>query len=628
MPWRKVTAPVIATTLVLVAVFIPVAGMAGITGILYQQFAITIVVSVLVSSVNALTLSPALCSIMLREPKPYRGPLGWFFGKFNKWMDKSTESYMSLTNIVTRKIKRSVVFILIMTIAAGIFGSLVPGGFIPEEDMGYFYVNIQLPNAASLQRTAVISNKIEEILLEYPEVQFVLNATGYSMLSGSMIPNNGFMFVTMTNWSEREITVKEMINKINARLSQEIKGAQVFAFGPPALPGLGNGSGFSIMLQDKGGNTPEYLAENSMNFIKAANDRPEIGAAFTTFQAAVPQRYMDIDKEKALKLGVNLNDLYSTVGAFMGGAYVNDFTRFGRLYKTYIQAEPEYRVNEEQINNFFIKNDVGKMVPLSTISNIEAIAGPDYTTRFNLYRSVEVTGGPAEGYTSEQARAALKEVAEAELPDNMSYTWNAMSYQEEKASGSLMMILTFSLVFVFLILAAQYESWSLPFSILMGTPFAIFGALFALWVARLFSPTFENNIFAQVSFVMLIGMAAKNAILIVEFANDEFKKGKSLFDGAIAAARSRFRPILMTAFSFILGVFPLVVASGTGAEARKVMGMALLGGMTVATFLGVFLYPMLFVFIGKIAGYEKKRDRELALVVEESNNNKQIIKDN
>ncbi len=613
----KVTAPIIATTLVLIAVFIPVAGMAGITGILYQQFAITIVVSVIVSSINALTLSPALCSILLKKPKPYKGPLGWFFGKFNKGMDKTTESYMSITNIVTRKMKRSVVFIVIMTIGAGIFGKLVPGGFIPEEDMGYFYVNIQLPNAASLQRTSVVSSQIEDILLEYPEVQFVLNATGYSMLSGSMIANNGFMFVTLTNWSERDITAKEMINKLNARLARDIKGAQVFAFGPPALPGLGNGSGFSIMLQDKAGNTPEYLAENAMKFIKAANERPEIGSAFTTFQATVPQRYMDIDKEKALKLGVNLNDLYSTVGAFMGGAYVNDFTRFGRLYKTYIQAEPEYRVDESQINNFFIKNKDGNMVPLATIATLVPISGPDYTTRFNLYRSVEVTGGPAEGYTSDQARTALKEVATAELPADMNYTWNAMSYQEEKASGSLVMILTFSLLFVFLILSAQYESWSLPFSILLGTPFAIFGALFALWVGRLISPTFENNIFAQVSFVMLIGMAAKNAILIVEFANDEFKKGLSLFDAAMKAAKSRFRPILMTAFSFILGVFPLVIASGTGAEARKVMGVALLGGMSVATLLGVFLYPMLFVFIGKIAGYEKKRDRE-ALQVSDS----------
>lgn len=615
----KVTAPVIATTLVLVAVFIPVAGMAGITGLLYQQFAITIVVSVLVSSVNALTLSPALCSLLLKEPKPYTGALGWFFKKFNQGMDKSTDAYMSMTSIIGRKIKRSVIFILLMTVGAGVFGSLVPGGFIPEEDMGYFYVNIQLPNASSLQRTEVISTEVEKILLEYPEVQFVLNATGYSMLSGSNVPNNGFMFVTLNDWSEREFTVKEMIQKINARLGSDIKGAQVFAFGPPAIPGLGNGSGFSIMLQDKGGNDPNYLAQNTMKFLQAANARPEIGSAFTTFQADVPQRFMDIDKEKALKLGIKLNDLYTTVGAFMGGAYVNDFTRFGRLYKTYIQAEPEYRVDESQISNFFIKNKTGEMVPLGTVANVTPTSGPDYTTRFNLFRSVEVTGGPAEGFTSDDARTALKEVAEATLPDDMTYAWNAMSFQEEKASGSLMMILTFSLLFVFLILSAQYESWSLPFSILLGTPFAIFGALFALWAARWFSPTFENNIFAQVSFVMLIGMAAKNAILIVEFANDEFKKGLSLFDAAMAASKSRFRPILMTAFSFILGVFPLVVASGSGAEARKVMGMALLGGMALATFLGVFLYPMLFIFIGKIFNYEKKRDQMKAELLESTN---------
>ena len=616
---NKVTAPVIATTLVLVAVFIPVAGMAGITGLLYQQFAITIVVSVCVSSVNALTLSPALCSILLKEPKPYKGPLGWFFGKFNKGMDKSTDSYMSFTNVVARKIKRGVVFMIILTIGAGIFGKLVPGGFIPEEDMGYFFVNMQLPNAASLQRSDVIAKQIEEIVMEMPEVEYITSATGYSLLSGSMVPNNGFMFASLIDWSERDKTAKELIDELNIKLAMRIKGAQAFAFGPPAIPGLGNGSGFSIMLQDRAGNTPAYLAQNTMKFIQAANAREEIGRAFSTFQAGVPQRFMDIDKEKALKLGVSLNDLYTTIGAFMGGAYVNDFTRFGRLYKTYVQAEPEYRVDESQISNFFVKNKDGKMVPLATIATIRPIAGPDYTNRFNLFRSVEVTGGPAPGYTSAEAMAALEEVAAEVLPSDMSYSWNAMSFQEKKASGSLGIILTFSLIFVFLILSAQYESWSLPFAILLGTPFAIFGALFFLWIARQVSPTFENNIFAQVSFVMLIGMAAKNAILIVEFANDEFKKGITLFEAAIAAAKSRFRPILMTAFSFILGVFPLVVASGSGAEARKVMGMALLGGMTLATILGVFFYPMLFILIGKIAGYEKKREKELASSNETSN---------
>ena len=607
---RKVTAPVIATTLVLVAVFIPVAGMAGITGRLYQQFAITIVVSVLVSSVNALTLSPALASLLLKKPTKYKGPLGWFFGKFNKAMNKTTDSYMSFTSVVTRKLKRSAVFILVLTLGAAVFGKLVPGGFIPEEDMGYFFINMQLPDAASLQRSDVIAKKVETILLKHPEVEYVTTATGFSLLSGAMASNTGFLFASLKDWDERDVTVKELLRQINKELAVGIKGAQAFAFGPPAIPGLGNGSGFSIMLQDKGGNDPSYLSTNMMKFIKAANDRPEIGSAFSTFQANVPQRYMDIDKEKALKLGINLQDLYQTVGSFMGGTYVNDFTRFGRLYKTYIQAEPMYREKESDINNFFIKNAGGEMVPLATVATIKSISGPEYTNRFNLYRAVEVTGGPAKGYTSAQAMTALEEVAKETLPSDMGYSWNAMSYQEKKASGSLGIILTFSLVFVFLILAAQYESWSLPLSILLGTPFAIFGALLALWLARLGSETFENNIFAQVSFVMLIGMAAKNAILIVEFAIDEFKGGLSLYDAAMKAAKSRFRPILMTAFSFILGVFPLVIASGSGAESRKVMGMALLGGMGIATLLGVFMYPMLFVAIGKLFNYEKKRDQQ------------------
>lgn len=608
---KKVTAPVIATTLVLVAVFIPVAGMVGITGLLYQQFAITIVVSVCVSSVNALTLSPALSSILLKEPKPYKGLLGKFFNGFNNWMGKSTDGYMSITSVFTRKIKRGAIYLGVFTILAGFFGNRVPGGFIPEEDMGYFFLNVQLPNAASLQRTDAVAKNVEEILSEYPEVEFVTTASGFSLLSGSMTSNNAFIFVSLKEWGSRPETANEIIQKLNVRFAQDIKDAIVFAFGPPAIPGLGNGSGYSIMIQDRVGNSPEYLAENTMRFIQAANERPEIASAFTPFQAAVPQRYLDIDREKALKLGVPLGELYSTIGAFMGGSYVNDFTKFGRLYKTYIQAMPEYRVDESKLSSFFIKNNNDEMVPLSTLVNVRKVSGPDYTTRFNLYRSVEVTGAPAPGYTSEQAMKALEEVAEEVLPQpEMGYAWNAMSFQEKKASGSLGAILTFSLVFVFLILAAQYESWSLPFSILLGTPFAIFGAFFGLWIARLFSESFENNIFAQVSFVMLIGMAAKNAILIVEFANEEFKGGKGLIESATEAARSRFRPILMTAFSFILGILPLVFASGTGAEARKVMGMALLGGMTLATILGVFFYPMLFVLIGKIAGYEKKRDKK------------------
>lgn len=355
-----------------------------------------------------------------------------------------------------------------------------------------------------------------------------------------------------------------------------------------------------------------------MQFIRAASARPEIANIFTTYSASTPQRYIDVNRDMILKAGVNLNDLYTTIGAFLGGAYVNDFNQFGRLYKTYVQAQPEYRINEEQINLFFVKNNQGKSIPLSAFVDVKKISGPDFTNRFNLYRSAELTGSPAPGYSSDQALDALEEVAAQVLPAGMGYEWTNMSYQERKASGTGSIVFVFSLLFVFLILAAQYESWSLPFSILLGTPFALLGALLALLVARLFSESYVNNVFAQISLVLLIAMAAKNAILIIEFANLKFQEGLSLYDSAMAAARLRFRPILMTAFSFILGILPLLVASGAGSEARKVMGMTLFGGMLVATILGVLFYPLLYILIGKLAGYEKKRDKLTA--------EKQIIK--
>jgi HAE1 family hydrophobic/amphiphilic exporter-1 len=613
---REVTAPVIATTLVLIAVFAPTALMGGITGRLYQQFAITVAVSVAFSSVNALTLSPALCSILLKKPTPYKGLLGKFFAGFNKVFDRSTDSYMRFTNVVTRKISRGLVFLVLLVIAAVGVGMLVPGGFIPEEDQGYIMVNIQLPDAASLQRTDVVDRQVEAILSEIGEVQFYTNVTGYSMLSGAFSTNTGFLFLSLKDWKERDLTALELSQLLNRKLYAAIKSGQSFSFGPPAIPGLGSGSGFSMMLQDRGGNSPQYLAEQTGKFIAAARNRPEIGNVFSPFKASVPQRFLDINRDQALKMGVNLDDLYATIGAFLGGSYINDFNRFGRLYKAYIQAEPEYRQNTDQLNLFFVKNMEGKNVPLAAVSSVEDVSGPEFTNRFNLYRSTEVSGAPAQGYSSAQALNALEEVATEVLPPDMGYEWSNMSFQEKKASGSGAIIFVFSLIFVFLILAAQYESWSLPISILLGTPFAIFGALLFIFLGRLFSTTYENNIFAQISLVMLIGMAAKNAILIVEFANIKFHEGLSLFDAAIESAKLRFRPILMTAFSFILGVFPLVLAVGAGAEARKVMGLALLGGMTIATILGVFFYPMLYVFIGKIAGYEKKRENKLKPKVE------------
>jgi len=604
---REVTAPVIATTLVLVAVFIPVAGMAGITGRLYQQFAITVAVSVVFSSVNALTLSPALCALLLKKPKPYRGPLGWFFKIFNQGFDRATDAYMSFTQVVARWLLRGVVFIGIVVAAVVFVFRALPGGFIPAEDMGYLFVNVQLPDAASLQRTNAVAKKVEAIVKRHEEVQYITTAAGYSLLSGAMSTNAAFLFLSLADWDERDATVEDVANALNRDFFFGVNEAQVFAFGPPAIPGLGSGSGFTLMLQDRVGNSPEYLADQAQKFIAAARQRPEIGSAFTTYRASVPQKFIEINRDKVLRAGIDLNDIYTTVGAFLGGTYVNDFNRFGRLYKAYVQAEPDYRQSDDQINLFFIKNKDGVSVPLSAFVEIKQVAGPEFTNRFNLYRSVELTGGPASGYTSAQAMAALEAVAAEVLPPEMGIAWSNMSYQEKAASGTAGVVFVFSLVFVFLILAAQYESWSLPFSILLGTPFAVFGAVAALLLARQFSLSYENNVFAQISLVMLIAMAAKNAILIVEFANIKFKEGRRLYDAAIESARLRFRPILMTAFSFILGVLPLVFATGTGSEARKVMGMALLGGMAVATFLGVFFYPTLFVLIGKVAGYEKKQ---------------------
>ncbi len=614
---KEVTAPVIATTLVLVAVFIPVASMGGITGRLYQQFAITVAVSVVFSSLNALTLSPALCALLLRKPEPVKGPLGWFFGKFNKGFDKTTVGYMKFTNVLTRKLKRGVIFIVILTASIVVIGKFVPGGFVPEEDQGYLFVSMNLPGAASLQRSNEVMAKVESIVKQFEEIEYVSTVSGYNLLSSSMSTNWGMCFLTLKDWKERDVTALELAKKLNAAFYMNISEAQVFAFGPPAIPGLGTGGGFTMMLQDKGGNTIDYLSDQTIKFIAAAQERPEIGNVFTSFQAGTPQRSVEINRDKVLKSGVALNDLYTTISAFLGGAYVNDFNRFGRLYKAYVQAEPEYRQNEDQLSLFFVKNNLGEDIPLSSLVSVSKISGPEFTYRYNLYRAVELSGGPAPGYSSTQALNALEEVAAEVLPFDMGYEWSNMSYQEKSASGSGNIVFVFALLFVFLILAAQYESWSLPFSILLGTPFAVFGAMLFLMIARFFSPTFENNVFTQISLVMLIAMAAKNAILIVEFAKLKFDEGMSLVEAARESARLRFRPILMTAFSFILGIFPLVLASGAGAEARKVMGMALLGGMTMATLLGVFFYPMLFVLIGKLGKYEQKRD---AQKLQETNN--------
>jgi hydrophobe/amphiphile efflux-1 (HAE1) family protein len=607
---KEVSGPIVATSLALIAVFVPVAAMAGITGKLYQQFAITIAISVAISSINALTLSPALSAMLLRPPGETKSRLQPFYDRFNSVFDRATRGYLGITGYFSRRLAMGAAVLVALAISmSGLFG-LVPAGFVPEEDQGYVLINVQLPDAASLERTTAVIARIEGILEGAEGIESVTGIGGYSLLTSSLAPNTGFFFIALKPWAERDradLHAKAIVQKINQQLVFGVPEAVAFAFGPPPIPGLGTGSGFSMMLQDRAGNTPAYLAEQVQKFIQVANQRPEIGNVFSTYRANTPQIFADVDTQKVLKLGISPGDVNTTLGSFLGGAYVNDFNRFGRLFKVYVQAEPEYRSAASDIRYFYVRNSNGDVVPLSALVTVSPTSGPEYTNRFNLFRSAEISGGPAPGYSSDQALDALEEVAAETLPGDMTYSWNAMSFQERAAAGSGSQVFILALVFVFLILSAQYESWSLPLSVLMGTPIAVFGAMAGLWISGLFMAGYENNVFAQIGLVMLIGLAAKNAILIVEFAKHESDKGKNAVEAAMTAAKERFRPILMTAFSFILGVLPLLVASGAGAEARKVMGMTVFSGMLAATIIGVILVPSMYVMIEKLSGRDKAR---------------------
>ena len=600
---EEVSGPVIAIGLILSAVFVPVGFMGGITGRLYQQFAITIAVSVLLSVVNALTLSPALSAMLLKAPTGKRTLLTPLYNGFNKVFGYTTDKYVSFAGILIRKTFRSVAFIAVLIFAIVSLVRHIPGGFVPEEDQGFLLVNAMLPDAASLERTDAVMRKAEAVLKASHAVDGYNTISGFSLLTGAYSSNMGFFFVQLKPWEERGrvATAAAVTDELNRAFAQTIREGAVVAFGPPAIPGLGTGAGFTLELQDRSGGTPEYLATQTQHFIEAARKRPEIGRIASLYRASVPQIYADIDRSKVLKTGVQIGDVDTTLGALLGSSYINDFNKFGRVYKVYLQAEPEFRQDPKQLGLFFVRGQSGAMVPLDTLVTTRPNAGPEFTNRFNLFRAAEVTGVPAPGYSSAQALDALAQTAEAVLPSDMSYDWADMSYQERKAPG-VAVVFALAIFLVFLILAAQYESWGLPFSVLLGTPFAAFGAYFGLWLARQFSPSYVNNVFAQIGLIMLIGLAAKNAILIVEFAKMEHDAGKGLVDAALVAAKLRFRPILMTAFAFILGVVPLLTASGAGAEARKVMGVAVFAGMLIATLLGVCLIPMLFVVVEKLTG--------------------------
>ena len=613
---EEVTEPVIGIALVLSAVFIPVAFMGGIQGRMNMQFAITIAVSVLISAFNALSLSPALCSLILKEKKQSKGPLGKFFAWFNKVFGKLTEGYVGLSGHLIRKMVISLAILAGFIVLSGVLAKRLPSGFLPNEDQGYFFLNVQLPDASSLQRTDAVCQKIEQLLADKngagKGIQYVTTIAGFSLLSGASAPYTAFYFVSLDPWDERkgeEMMAKNIVRRLNGALRANILEANVVAFEPPAIQGLGTGGGFSFWLQDRSGGTVDFLNQNLQKFLEAARKRPELANVNSVWRASVPQIYADINRDKVLKQGVAVGDVYQSLQAFLGGIYVNQFNRFGRQWKVFLQAEAEGRVKPEDINQFYVKNNDNRMVPLSAVVTTRSVAGPEFTNRFNLFRAAQVTGIPAPGYSSGQAAAALQEVFKESMPREMGYDWADMSYQEIKAAGAGGRVFVLSIIFVFLILAALYESWSLPFSVLLSVPVAVFGAFLGLLLRK-----FDLDVYGQIGLVMLIGLAAKNAILIVEFAVLQLKEGKSktFVDAALEGAKLRLRPILMTSFAFILGCVPLWTASGSGAESRKILGTVVIVGMLAATGIAIFIIPALYVLVEKIANRGKEYEPKAA----------------
>jgi len=594
----EVQGPVVAIALILAAVFIPVAFMGGVTGRLYQQFALTIAVSVLISAFNALTLSPALSALLLRPRSPPRGPFGRLGAWFNRGFGHATTGYVNVSRQLIRKMAIALFLLAGVAGLSVVLGRRLPAGFVPDEDQGYAVIGVQLPDGASLQRTRAVYQKIDDIIAKQPGIRTYNGIAGFSFFTRTAASYLGTGFISLQPWSEREspeLTSSAIIRSLNGAFAA-IPEARVFAVAPPAIPGISATGGFSMMLQDRSGGSYEFLAQNVQRFVAEARKRPELDGIRPNFSPAVPQLFADVDKDKVLKEGVALGEVYAALQTFLGGSYINDFSRFGRQWRVFLQAEPSYRTGPEDVGQFYVRNGKGEMVPLSSFVRVRTTTGPEYTVRFNLYRSVEILGVPAAGYSSGQALDALADVAEKTLPPEMGYAWNALSYQEKLSAGSTARVLGLSLIFVFLILAALYESWSLPFSVLMSTPVAVLGAYVGLQSRR-----FDNNVYAQIGLVMLVGLTAKNAILIVEFAKERFESGVPLVEAALEGARLRLRPILMTSFAFIFGCLPLWVATGAGAAARRVLGTAVVSGMLAATVLGVFLIPALFVIVERLA---------------------------
>lgn len=614
----EVSGPVVAIALILAAVFVPVAFLGGITGRLYQQFAMTIAFSVILSAFNALTLSPALAAMLLKPTDLNgKGPLKAFYRWFNKIFGRTTDGYISVVRLVVRKSVFALVAVVGFAVLAVLTMSRVPSGFVPDEDQGIFLANVMLPNASSLERTDALCAQVEKILASQPGIESYNTVGGLSFLTNAYTPNVASFLVRLKPWSERdspELHAKSIMKTLNRKF-MALPEAIVFCFAPPTIPGFGAAGGFSAYLQDRSGSmTVQDMQEQTMKFMAAASKRPELINLFTQFDAGVPQIGVDLDREKARKLGVNIQDVFTTLQAALGGAYINDFNRFGRLYRVYMQSESQYRQTVSDIGGFYVRSrTTNEMIPLSTLVTTTNTTGAEVMYRFNLFRSVAISGAAGQGYSSGQALTALEEVAASELPNTMSIAFAGLSFEEKRAPSPVPTFIL-AIVLVFLLLASQYDSWKLPWSVLLGTPIAAFGAFFGVWIMGL-----DNNVYTQIGLILLIGLAAKNSILIVEFAKETVEKEKASYaDAALKSARLRFRPILMTAFAFILGVVPLMTASGSGAGSRVAMGTAVFYGMLIATAFGVLLVPGLFAFIEGFSLKKKAKAEQAANVPTES----------
>jgi HAE1 family hydrophobic/amphiphilic exporter-1 len=543
--------------------------------------------------------------MLLRPRRAPRGAFGALGAGFNRWFGRTTDGYVSANRLLVRKLVVPLTLLAGVVAASVVIGRKIPAGFVPDEDQGYAVIGVQLPDGASLQRTKAVYEKIADIVAKQPGIRTYNGIAGFSFFTRTAASYLGTGFIGLKPWDERkapELASSAIVSGLNAKFAA-IPEARVFAVGPPSIPGISSTGGFSIMIQDRGGSPYEYLAQNVGRFMAEARTRPELAGLRPIFSPAVPQLFADVDKDKAMKEGVAIGDVYAALQTFLGGSYLNDFTRFGRQWRVFLQAEPAYRTKAEDVGQFYVRNGKGDMVPLSSFVKVKTTTGPEYTVRFNLYRAVEVQGVPAPGYSSGQALEALEAVAAKTLPADMGYAFNALSYQEKISAGGTARVLGLSLVFVFLILAALYESWSLPFSVLLSTPVAVLGAYLGL-VSR----HFDNNVYAQIGLVMLVGLTAKNAILIVEFAKDKLEAGRPIVDAALEGARLRLRPILMTSFAFIAGCIPLWIATGAGAAARRMLGTAVISGMLAATLLGVFFIPALFVAVERLSRGGARRE--------------------